>query len=706
MAANPVSDISAAPPGSTASGIIHSLTHILKEKAKPSDTELTRWRKTFDAFAKVEKDGKRYLNADSFIDAIAPAEDFSKIKRAQYGILFRVADINARGLISWEDFTVFETLLKRPDADYQIAFQYFDTDSSGTISFDEFKEIFSHAIGSGTPDSIPFDFDCDWVKLYLGKRGGQRSHVLGYTEFTQLIKGLQGERLRQAFRYFDSDGDGYIKPDDFQKIIMELAGHKLSDSVLERLPTLCTLSPGQRISYSEVIAFHNVIREMDNVEAILRAAIRKSKDGRIDMADFLNEAAESMRYGHFTPMEANIIWHFATRGQTGTYQRLTSSDFDALLDPKWQAPSHRVERGLAAKASQGVLMDVLQSTYNFALGGLAGGLGAVAVYPIDLVKTRLQNQRSTVVGEVLYKNPWDCVKKVYTNEGGIRAFYRGVVPQLVGVAPEKALKLTVNDFVRSKTMDPETGRISLFWELVAGGAAGGSQVIVTNPLEIIKIRLQLMGEVVKLEGPNAPRKGAMHVIRSLGLLGLYQGASACLARDVPFSMIYFTAYAHLKKDFFGEGHQGKQLSFGELLLAASIAGMPSAYLTTPFDCVKTRLQAERRAGQTHYKGLFDALVTIPKEEGFKALFKGGIARVIRSSPQFGVTLVAYEMLKKNFPFPYGDQKPVVSSLSEPMDMSRVRARNALKILLDTSSRFGQPPTQEKMSALPKLLRTG
>jgi len=50
---------------------------------------------------------------------------------------------------------------------------------------------------------------------------------------------------------------------------------------------------------------------------------------------------------------------------------------------------------------------------------------------------RLQNQRSTVVGEVLYRNAADCVKKVYANEGGIRGFYRGVAPQLVGVAPEK-----------------------------------------------------------------------------------------------------------------------------------------------------------------------------------------------------------------------------------------------------------------------------
>jgi len=41
-------------------------------------------------------------------------------------MLFRVADASKRGLVSWEDFTVFETLLKRPDADHWIAFQYFD----------------------------------------------------------------------------------------------------------------------------------------------------------------------------------------------------------------------------------------------------------------------------------------------------------------------------------------------------------------------------------------------------------------------------------------------------------------------------------------------------------------------------------------------------------------------------------------------------
>ena len=108
----------------------------------------------------------------------------------------------------------------------------------------------------------------------------------------------------------------------------------------------------------------------------------------------------------------------------------------------------------------------------------------------------MQNQRGNVVGELLYKNSFDCVQKVVRNEGFI-GFYRGLGPQLIvrsflfwfvlewyvylefvqGVAPEKAIKLTVNDLVRNVATDPETGRIKLAWELFAGGAAGGSQVV-------------------------------------------------------------------------------------------------------------------------------------------------------------------------------------------------------------------------------------
>jgi hypothetical protein len=119
--------------------------------------------------------------------------------------------------------------------------------------------------------------------------------------------------------------------------------------------------------------------------------------------------------------------------------------------------------------------------------------------------------------------------------------------------------------------------------------------------------LQIQGEAAKVEG--AIPKGAIHIVRQLGILGLYKGSSACLLRDIPFSAIYFTSYWHLKRDVFHEGYNGKHLSFLETLSAAAIAcvdqrrilersktdvinlsinlradvyrGMPAAYLATP-----------------------------------------------------------------------------------------------------------------------------
>ncbi|KAI0785337.1 mitochondrial carrier [Irpex lacteus] len=671
----------AAPSSSVTSRTANAIQTVKSAMAVP-ENELNRWKRTFETNAQTVVNGEKYLNPDQFVNAIAPKSDLSsKIGRAQFATLFRVADTTKRGLVSWDDFVVFETILKRPDADYWIAFQYFDVDNSGTITYDEFKNVFKSTI---TSDNIPFDFDGDWVKLYLGKKDG--THVLGYNEFTQLMKGLQGERLRQAFKFFDSDEDGFILPDQFKRIILETTGHKLSEAVIERLPTLCTLSPGGRISYSEVNAFHNVIREMDMIERIIREATSKSKDGRIDQSDFLNHCAATTRYALFTPMEAQIIFHFAARGDSS--RRLALIDFAQLLDPRWQAPARGAgNTPIEASTTMNIVHEIAHSIYNFGLGGIAGAFGATIVYPIDLVKTRMQNQRSTVVGQLLYKNSLDCVRKVFHNEGFL-GFYRGLGPQLIGVAPEKAIKLTVNDFVRSRAMDPETGRIKLMWELVAGGTAGGCQVIFTNPLEIVKIRLQMQGEAAKLEG--AVPKGATHIIRQLGLVGLYKGASACLLRDIPFSAIYFPAYAHLKKDIFHEGYNGKQLTFLETLASAAIAGMPAAYFTTPADVVKTRLQTEAKTGQTHYKGMGDAFRKIYREEGFKAFFKGGPARIIRSSPQFGFTLVAYEYLHKFLPYPFHEKSRDVETTftSQPEDLAKVRARNALRILLDVQGNFG------------------
>lgn len=162
----------------------------------------------------------------------------------------------------------------------------------------------------------------------------------------------------------------------------------------------------------------------------------------------------------------------------------------------------------------------------------------------------------------------------------------------------------------------------------------------TNPLEIVKIRLQVAGEIA-----TGPKTRALDVIKDLGLKGLYKGSRACFLRDVPFSAIYFPTYAHFKTAFAdANGHNGP----GSLLISAMIAGVPAAYLVTPADVIKTRLQVQARAGQSKYSGLTDAVKKISQEEGFMAFWKGGPARVFRSAPQFGFTLLTYEVLQRAF----------------------------------------------------------
>jgi len=119
------------------------------------------------------------------------------------------------------------------------------------------------------------------------------------------------------------------------------------------------------------------------------------------------------------------------------------------------------------------------------------------------------------------------------------------------------------------------------------------------------------------------RMSALTIVRQLGLLGLYKGATACLLRDIPFSGIYFPVYANLKKNLFNEGVDGKKLSIPELLISGATAGMPAAYLVTPADVIKTRLQVQSRKGESTYNGITDAFKKILKEEGPKAFFKGG-----------------------------------------------------------------------------------
>jgi solute carrier family 25 (mitochondrial aspartate/glutamate transporter), member 12/13 len=351
-----------------------------------------------------------------------------------------------------------------------MAFRLFDTYGSGTIAFDDFKKL----LDANQSAQIPFDWSSEWASLYTG--GRNKRHAMTYPQFSQMLRALQGEKVRQAFQHFDKNGDGYIEPEEFQQIILETSRHKLSDHILTNLHTLCNISAGAKISYANVRAFQNMIREMDLMELVVKKACGKANDGKISRTEFLMEASRSTRFSLFTPMEADILFHFA--GMDEPSGRVGLADFAKVLDSSWR--SNEEDDSLVIGKGKSFLHEIAESAHHFALGSIAGAFGAFMVYPIDLVKTRMQNQRGGAVGNLLYKNSLDCASKVLKNEG-VRGFYSGVLPQMIGVAPEKAIKLTVNDLVRGKLTDKDTGKIWVGYEFLAGGTAGGCQVVSRPP---------------------------------------------------------------------------------------------------------------------------------------------------------------------------------------------------------------------------------
>uniref|UniRef100_A0A8C1U721 Solute carrier family 25 member 13 n=1 Tax=Cyprinus carpio TaxID=7962 RepID=A0A8C1U721_CYPCA len=593
---------------------------VMIKRADPAEL-----KSIFSKYASVERNGEYFMSPEDFVSRFLHALTDIKLSKEATVLLAGVVDQTKDGLISFQEFLAFESVLCAPDALFMVAFQLFDKAGNGIATFEDVKQVFGQTT---IHQHIPFNWNSEFVQLHFG---AERKKHLNYGEFTQFLLEMQLEHARQAFMQRDKARTGTITALDFRDIMVTIRPHMLTPFVEECLVAAAGGSTSHQVSFSYFNGFNSLLNNMELIRKIYTTLAGNRKDVEVTKEEFI--------------IAAQRFFTMAT-GRVGLF------DIE-MIAPLEEGALHynlaEIQRQHSGgDASRPVLLQAAESAYRFTLGSVAGAVGATAVYPIDLVKTRMQNQRSSgsFVDELMYKNSIDCFKKVVRYEGSF-GLYRG------------QWLCAVNDFVRGKTMKKD-GSIPIPAEILAGGCAGGSQVIFTNPLEIVKIRLQVAGEIT-----TGPRVSALSVIRDLGFFGLYKGAKACFLRDIPFSAIYFPCYAHTKAALTdNDGRVGP----GRLLLAGVLAGMPAASLVTPADVIKTRLQVAARAGQTTYNGLIDCFWKILREEGPRAFWKGAEARVFRSSPQFGVTLVTYELLQRWFYIDFGGQKPPGT---EPTPKSRI-----------------------------------
>jgi solute carrier family 25 (mitochondrial oxoglutarate transporter), member 11 len=194
-------------------------------------------------------------------------------------------------------------------------------------------------------------------------------------------------------------------------------------------------------------------------------------------------------------------------------------------------------------------------------------------------------------------------------------------------ALKAAAKPPANDFLHSPI-------VRAILPFANGGVAGMTATAVVQPIDMIKVRLQLAGEGVKTGPKPTPISVTKEIIAAGKVMDLYTGLSAGLLRQA----VYTTARLGFFDTFMGSlktraQAQGKQIGFGERALAGLSAGGLAAIVGNPCDLALIRMQSDGLkplAQRANYSSVFDALIRITRNEGITALWAGSYPTVVRA----------------------------------------------------------------------------
>jgi len=310
------------------------------------------------------------------------------------------------------------------------------------------------------------------------------------------------------------------------------------------------------------------------------------------------------------------------------------------------------------------------------------------MYPLDLVKTRLQLQPASpnapyaatvaalsttttttsakasveAAAAPYYTSIVDCLRKVVQQEGLLN-LYRGVLPPILAEAPKRAIKFGANDqwgFALKKLFSLD--RLTAVQAGFVGSMAGATEAFLVTPFDLVKVRLQDRHSLGRYSGTF---DCVCKIGKQEGLLTFYHGLEATLWRHATWSGMYFMIIHLFRTAFPERSGTSKNESMLRNFVAGTIGGTFGTLVNTPFDVVKSRIQNQRK-GNVKYGWVLPSLATVYREEGFRALYKGLAPKIVRLGPGGGLLLVVFDrvsdLMRRSFTDPSSTpESPVTAS---------------------------------------------
>jgi len=304
------------------------------------------------------------------------------------------------------------------------------------------------------------------------------------------------------------------------------------------------------------------------------------------------------------------------------------------------------------------LPESMHPAIHMAAGALAGIGEHCVMYPVDVVKTRMQCINP--VPHAKYRGIWHAMREMMVNEGVFRPV-RGV--HVVALAAGPAHALYFSCYERMKLLFSGTSEVG--HNPLANGLAGCFATLfhdaIMVPADAIKQRLQIYG---------SPYSGAIDCLRKIrhreGLSVLYRSYTTQLTMNIPFHSVHLITY-ELLQDHLNYARAYDPLSH---VISGAGAGAIAAAITTPLDVCKTLLNIQEcclasesactsprnptvKAARTantvltteEARGLITAVRVIYVQGGVTAFFKGLTPRVLYQMPSTAVAWSCYEFFK-------------------------------------------------------------
>lgn len=199
---------------------------------------------------------------------------------------------------------------------------------------------------------------------------------------------------------------------------------------------------------------------------------------------------------------------------------------------------------------------------------------------------------------------------------------------------------------------------SLFLNFLTGGLSGMCATTIIQPIDMIKVRIQLRGES---GGSTNPIQVAKEIHLEKGFKGFYRGLDSALLRQAVYASLRIGIYFNLN-DWLIARNNGETPGAGQKALASLFAGAVGSAIANPCDLALVRMQADQtlpEAERRNYRHVFHAFQTILKEEGFLDLYRGCAPTVARAMALNLSMLVTYDITKQKLESIWGKGKTTI-----------------------------------------------